>query len=60
MERLTIDHLDHLILTTTDEAACVAFYVDVLGMRLEMFGNGQKVVQVWRAKNQLACEGKRV
>jgi len=27
-----IDHLDHLVLTTTDEAACVRFYVDYLGM----------------------------
>jgi len=32
-----IDHLDHLVLTTTDEAACVRFYVGALGMQLETF-----------------------
>jgi catechol 2,3-dioxygenase-like lactoylglutathione lyase family enzyme len=32
-----IDHLDHLVLTTTDESACIDFYTRVLGMRLERF-----------------------
>ena len=32
-----IDHLDHLVLTTHHEAACVDFYTRVLGMRLETF-----------------------
>lgn len=35
-----IDHLDHLVLTTTDEARCVDFYVRVLGMTLETFVGG--------------------
>jgi catechol 2,3-dioxygenase-like lactoylglutathione lyase family enzyme len=35
-----IDHLDHLVLTTTDEAACVDFYTRVLGMTLERFFGG--------------------
>lgn len=35
-----IDHLDHLVLTTADEAACVDFYTRVLGMRLESFVGG--------------------
>ena len=35
-----IDHLDHLVLTTTDEAACVDFYTRVLGMALETFVGG--------------------
>jgi len=35
-----IDHLDHLVLTTADEEACVRFYVDGLGMRLETFTGG--------------------
>lgn len=35
-----IDHLDHLVLTTTDEAACVDFYSRVLGMTLESFVGG--------------------
>ena len=32
-----IDHLDHLVLTTAREAACVDFYTRVLGMQLETF-----------------------
>ena len=35
-----IDHLDHLVLTTHDEAACVDFYTRVLGMQLETFVGG--------------------
>lgn len=32
-----IDHLDHLVLTTIDEAACIRFYTQVMGMTLERF-----------------------
>ena len=32
-----ISHLDHLVLTTAREAACVDFYTRVLGMTLETF-----------------------
>lgn len=35
-----IDHLDHLVLTTTDEDACIRFYTQALGMRLETFIGG--------------------
>lgn len=35
-----IDHLDHLVLTTTDEAACIDFYTRVMGMRLQRFVAG--------------------
>ena len=35
-----IDHLDHLVLTTGNEAACVDFYTRVLGMALESFVGG--------------------
>ena len=35
-----IDHLDHLVLTTSDEVACIDFYTRVLGMRLEVFHAG--------------------
>ena len=40
-----IDHLDHLVLTTTDEIACVDFYTRVLGMTLETFIGGTPPVQ---------------
>jgi len=36
-----IDHLDHLVLTTVDAAACRDFYVRVLDLREETFGNGR-------------------
>jgi len=40
-----IDHLDHLVLTTADEAACVRFYTEVLGMELERFVGGTPPVE---------------
>lgn len=40
-----IDHLDHLVLTTAHEAACVRFYTEVLGMRLESFVGGSPPVE---------------
>ena len=32
-----IDHIDHIVLTTRDLKACIRFYTDVLGMKLESF-----------------------
>jgi catechol 2,3-dioxygenase-like lactoylglutathione lyase family enzyme len=32
-----IDHIDHIVLTTRDLAACIHFYSEVLGMKLERF-----------------------
>ena len=32
-----IDHIDHIALTTRDLQACVRFYSEVLGMKLEKF-----------------------
>jgi catechol 2,3-dioxygenase-like lactoylglutathione lyase family enzyme len=32
-----IDHIDHVVLTTRDLAACLRFYAEVLGMKLEKF-----------------------
>ena len=32
-----IDHLDHLVLTTRDKAACIRFYTEVLGMKMTTF-----------------------
>nr|WP_218176399.1 VOC family protein [Pseudomonas putida] len=33
--------MDHLVLTTVDVDACKDFYIRVLGMRLETFGQGR-------------------
>lgn len=40
-----IDHLDHLVLTTHNESACVDFYTRVMGMTLESFVGGTPAVE---------------
>lgn len=45
-----IDHLDHLVLTTAHEEACIRFYVDVMGMALESFGAGRKAFRFGNQK----------
>jgi catechol 2,3-dioxygenase-like lactoylglutathione lyase family enzyme len=40
-----IDHLDHLVLTTANENACIDFYTRVLGMTLESFIGGTPPVE---------------
>ncbi len=52
-----IAHLDHLVLTTTNEAACVHFYVDLLGMALETFGSGRKAFRFGNQKINLHIKG---
>lgn len=52
-----IDHLDHLVLTTADEPACVHFYVNVLGMKLETFGQGRKAFRFGQQKINLHVKG---
>jgi catechol 2,3-dioxygenase-like lactoylglutathione lyase family enzyme len=52
-----IDHLDHIVLTTTDEAACLRFYVDGLGMTLENFGQGRKALRFGDQKINLHVKG---
>ena len=34
---MMIDHIDHIVLTTRDKEACIRFYTEVLGMKLERF-----------------------
>jgi catechol 2,3-dioxygenase-like lactoylglutathione lyase family enzyme len=53
-----IDHLDHLVLTTRDKEACVRFYTDVLGMRLEQFGAGRLAFRFGAQKINLHEAGK--
>ncbi len=49
-----IDHLDHLVLTTCNEDACVDFYTRVMGMTLESFIGGTPPVkrQAFKFGNQ--------
>ena len=53
-----IDRLDHLVLTTTDEAACIAFWCDGLGLRLETFGAGRKALLFGRQKINIHVKGR--
>ena len=48
-----IDHLDHLVLTTANLAACVDFYTRVLGMTLETFGEGRSALKFGNQKINL-------
>jgi catechol 2,3-dioxygenase-like lactoylglutathione lyase family enzyme len=52
-----IDHLDHLVLTTADEAACIRFYVEAMGMSLESFGAGRKAFRFGNQKINLHLKG---
>jgi len=52
-----IDHLDHLVLTTADEAACTRFYIDVMGMALETFGADRKAFRFGHQKINLHVRG---
>lgn len=53
-----IDHLDHLVLTTVDEEACIRFYVGLLGMTLETFGPGRKAFRFGNQKINLHVKGR--
>lgn len=52
-----IDHLDHLVLTTSNEDACVRFYTEILGMTLETFGEGRKAFKFGNQKINLHVKG---
>lgn len=52
-----IDHLDHLVLTTNNESACVRFYTEILGMNLETFGAGRKAFRFGNQKINLHVKG---
>ena len=53
-----IDHLDHLVLTTTDPAACIDFYTRVLGMQRETFGDGRTAFRFGNQKINLHVKGR--
>lgn len=53
-----IDHLDHIVLTTRDPERCIAFYTDVLGMRLERFGGARLALHFGNQKINLHVAGK--
>jgi catechol 2,3-dioxygenase-like lactoylglutathione lyase family enzyme len=53
-----IDHLDHLVLTTADRAACVDFYTRVLGMTLETFAGGRLALRFNQQKINIHERGR--
>jgi catechol 2,3-dioxygenase-like lactoylglutathione lyase family enzyme len=54
---IAIDHLDHLVLTVADLDCTIAFYRDVLGMRVETFGAGREALVFGRQKINLHQAG---
>lgn len=53
-----LQRLDHLVLTTTNEGACIAFYTDVLGLVLESFGTGRKALRFGEQKINIHAKGR--
>ncbi|HTT09362.1 MAG TPA: VOC family protein [Burkholderiaceae bacterium] len=53
-----IDHLDHLVLTTIDRAACIDFYTRVLGMQVETFAGGRIALRFGQQKINLHERGR--
>jgi len=52
-----IDHLDHLVLTSTDAGATIDFYTRVLGMQLETFGENRVAFRFGNQKINLHVRG---
>lgn len=50
---LTVERIDHLVLTCRDVAATLRFYTEVLGMREVTFGGGRKALAFGRQKINL-------
>lgn len=52
-----IHHLDHLVLTTSNEEACTEFYVGALGMSLVKSASGRKAFHFGQQKINLHIKG---
>ena len=48
-----IDHIDHIVLTTRDLQGCIRFYTEVLGMKLEAFGENRLALKFGAQKLNL-------
>jgi len=48
-----IDHIDHIVLTTRDKEACIRFYTEVLGMKLERFAGNRVALHFGNQKINL-------
>lgn len=54
---MLIEHIDHIVLTCSDLEATRHFYVDVLEMRLETFGNGRTAFRFGAQKINVHVHG---
>ena len=52
-----IERIDHVVITTTQPSACIAFYTGVMGMKLEHFGEGRRAFSFGRQKINLHVKG---
>ena len=57
MTRITIDHLDHLVLTVANIGITCDFYARVLGMKKVTFGGGRVALAFGRQKINLHPAG---
>jgi catechol 2,3-dioxygenase-like lactoylglutathione lyase family enzyme len=48
-----IDRIDHIVLTTRDREGCIRFYTQVLGMKLEKFGENRLALKFGNQKINL-------
>lgn len=55
---MTIDHLDHLVLTVADITVTCHFYSSVMGMQVEEFGDNRKALKFGNQKINLHQKGK--
>jgi catechol 2,3-dioxygenase-like lactoylglutathione lyase family enzyme len=55
---IVLDRLDHLVLTVADLDRTIAFYRDVLGMRLKTFGQGRRALTFGDQKINLHQAGR--
>jgi catechol 2,3-dioxygenase-like lactoylglutathione lyase family enzyme len=57
-QMMSIDRLDHLVLTVKDLDRTCAFYSEVLGMQAVTFGNGRRALAFGSQKINLHEQGK--
>lgn len=50
MDPRVIESIDHVVLTTRDEAKCIDFYTRTLGMQLERYGDNRIALRFGRQK----------
>ncbi|MDX2065408.1 MAG: VOC family protein [Fimbriimonadaceae bacterium] len=55
---MTVDRLDHLVLTVRDLDATISFYTSVLGMRATTFGEGRHALEFGSQKINLHVAGR--